>query len=206
MPVSRLLYVVAPGLVLTALFIGGCDDSNPTSPRPATLESTTEGSAASAHLSTERPFRVSADAVLLGQEFAPGFGPPDFGRSDFDGRCSAPSDFVVSFALEGSAIHLGTFTAIAEHCSVVDFSTGASSITDGVMILTAANGDELWANYTRPTASEEVPENFEFVGGTGRFAGASGEGLGHPDCDRATGTCTFDLEGVIVYDASDRAD
>lgn len=186
---------------LAAFASAACDaplGSAPSDPPPA--------SATRGQLAQELPFRLSADAIVLGQEFAPGFGPPTFGRSDFDGRCSVPSDFVVGFALEGQATHLGSFTGVAEHCSQVDFAQGGSTISDGVMVLTAADGDELWTSYVRVTLGEGQPEDHEFTGGTGRFAGASGRGLGHPDCDRSTGTCTFELEGVIVYDASDRSE
>lgn len=153
----------------------------------------------------ELPFSLSGDAVLLGQDFAPDFGPPVFGRSDFGGRCSVDSDFVIRFAIEGEATFLGRLTATAEHCSQIDFTTGLTTITDGEMVITSAYGDELWASYDRTTPGAGEPEQVEFTGGTGQFVGASGGGLAHPICDRATGTCTYDLEGVIVHDASDQA-
>lgn len=189
------------GAVLLTLVVGGCADAGPTAPPPAA-----ETFVVAAGLQLERPFQLRGDAVLLAQQLAPDFGPPLFGKSDFGGRCTVPSDFVVSFAIEGNATRMGRFTAIAEHCSVIDFASGGSAIHDGVMVITAANGDELWSNYERPTAGESTPEDHVFVGGTGRFTAASGGGLGHPDCDRSTGTCTFELEGEIVYDASHRAD
>lgn len=184
---------------LVVFFTWSCGTSTPTDPAEAPRPSANRGQP-----DQELPFQLSGDAVLLGQDFAPGFGPPTFGRSDFDGRCSVPSDFVINFALEGRATHLGKVTAVAEHCTLLDFATGGFSESDGVMIFTTANGDELWSDYQRTTNA--VPEDHEFVGGTGRFAGASGGGRGRPDCDRAAGTCVFELEGVIVYDASSRSE
>lgn len=193
------------GSALLAVLTVSCDGPDPTAPAPAAEVAGV--SAPPSALQVERPFHLDADAVLFGMQPAPDFGPPLFGKSDFDGRCSVPSDLLLSFSLEGRATRLGWFTGIAEHCSKIDFAAGRTSIiTDGEMILTAANGDELWSSYVRFGEGEGVPEEHTFVGGTGRFAGASGEGLGHPDCNRETGTCTFTLDGVIHYDASDRAD
>ena len=65
--------------------------------------------------------------------------------------------------LEGTASHLGHFTAAFN--------------ADGVVVFTAANGDELWALPTSlaPTDDPTVwhTEGI-FIGGTGRFVGASG--------------------------------
>lgn len=193
------------GLTLAALLTVGCGASPPTDPIESALAAGPPVSANRGQPDKQLPFRLRGDAVFLAQDLAPGFGPPQFGKSDFGGRCSVPSDFVLQFALEGQATHLGRFTGVAEHCSQIDFATGLSLISDGVLMLTAANGDELWTGYFRNTLGEGQPEEHEFIGGTGQFVGASGAGLGHPVCDRAAGTCTFELEGVIVYDASDRS-
>ena len=149
------------------------------------------------------PLRMTGIGLLRGQDFAPGFGPPDFGKSDFGGRCSVPSDFVIRFSLDGEGAHLGSYAADLEHCTHIDWATGFSTLLDGVVTITAANGDELWGRYERSGGSG-TPEHYLFNGGTGRFADASGEGMALVACDRATGTCEFQLEGWILYDASDR--
>lgn len=151
---------------------------------------------------TTLPFQLSGGATLVAQDFAPGF---PGGKSDFGGRCSVPSDFVISFEMAATATHLGHLAGDFEHCSQVDSQTGASTLTDGVAVLTAANGDELWATYM----SAEVPEGafdemMDFDGGTGRFTNATGEALGRAICNRANGTCEYDARGTLVYDASDR--
>jgi hypothetical protein len=192
--------VLAGGLLLAA---GACRPG-PTS--PARRESTGEPSTAANHgiSDLETSVRLAATAYFAGQDFAPGFGPPTFGRSSFGGRCSVPSDYVIRFDLEGESTHLGRVTADVEHCSRLDFTTGLSAISDGVMTIVAGNGDELWGRYERVAfGGEGDPEHVRWVGGTGRFVSATGEALSLVACDRAAGTCEYELDGVISYDASD---
>lgn len=191
-----------PALVL--LFAGACETGS-TGPDEDGASGQTAVSPSHAQATGERPLRLVGSATLTGQDFAPGFGPPTFGRSDFGGRCSVPSDFVIRFSMKGQATHLGAFSAVLEHCSRIDFQTGLISITDGVATWTAANGDELWDSYERLVpGSAGDPEDHRFIGGTGRFAAAAGEGSGFAVCDRAAGTCDFELDGWIAYAASDR--
>lgn len=162
-----------------------------------------------ANLASTHSLDLTGIGVLQGQTFAPGFGPPTFGRSLFDGRCTIPSDFVISFTLSGEGSHLGAYTAELEHCTQIDFTTGLSAISDGVATFTAANGDELWDRYERVvpgSGSRGDPENHVFWGGTGRFEGASGEALVIARCDRSTGLCDVELQGELTYDASGRSD
>lgn len=190
--------------VMVWLF-SGCGEPGPTAladdARPALSRVSAEmhGQPASGS-----PFRLHATARILAQELAPGFGPPAFGTSDFDGRCSGPADFVIRFGLEGEATHLGRFNGTVEHCTQIDFSTGEIAIIDGAMLLTAADGDELRAGYTGGSGAAGTEEVFSFTGGTGRFASASGGGIGRPECDQAAGICTFSLDGSLDFDARDR--
>lgn len=199
---SRVRRSRLPTLIVLTFMAGGCTEPSPTGVIPE--EPAAFDIIAAHHVQPPGgvPLRVRAGATLVGQDFAPGFGPPTFGRSTFDGRCSAPADFVIRFAVEGEATHLGRFTASAEHCSQIDFAAGrTSAITDGVLTYTAANGDELWSRYQRGL---DPAEHHEFVGGTGRFTGASGDGTAHVACNQATGTCVFELDGLLHFDASDR--
>jgi hypothetical protein len=85
-----------------------------------------------------------------------------------------PPDTLVITGMEaGTATHLGRFTAVSE-----DRATNNSGI--GTFNFTAANGDQLWTT-TVGVATELVPPNVSnvtlaatIVGGTGRFAGATG--------------------------------
>ncbi len=184
-------------LTLLALLAGGCTDSMTTAPIDR---------AAASYDRTERAlsFRLSGDAVLLGRDLAPGFGPPEFGKSEFGGRCSVPSDYVIRFSIAGQATHMGQVTAFDEHCGRLDFQTGLGvSDSDGEMTITAANGDELWVRHDRRPG--ELDQG-QFTGGTGRFTGASGEVVSRVQCDQAAGTCVLEMEGALAYDASDRRD
>jgi hypothetical protein len=84
---------------------------------------------------------------------------------------------------EGTASHLGRFTAAFN--------------AQGVFVFTAANGDELWALPTvlAPTAPGSKIWHTEgtFVGGTGRFAGATGS-FSHD-------IVFTDAQGDFVFDA-----
>lgn len=183
-------------LALVAALAVGCGDSMTTAPMdvPAlNLDRTGKGV----------PFQLSGDAFFMGQDFAPDFGPPEFGKSDFGGRCSVPSDFVIRFSVAGHATHMGDVTALEEHCSLVNFETGRTlSDSDGETTITAANGDELWIRHHKSPGEQDQGQ---FVGGTGRFTGASGEVGFQTECDRAAGICLLEIEGVLSYDASDRS-
>ena len=76
---------------------------------------------------------------------------------------------------EGTATHLGRFTATS--VDIVDTMTNTGT---GTFNFTAANGDQLFAT-TASVENELIPPNIshvtlsaEIVGGTGRFAGATG--------------------------------
>jgi hypothetical protein len=190
--------------LMAALALSGCDGPAPTDPAaPALLLAPVEAS--HARHGGELPMRAHASAGLISQILAPDFGPPAFGRSDFDGRCSGPSDFLLSFWLEGQAMHMGHFTGTVEHCTQVqDFLTGEVTTSDGVLVFNAANGDQLWGTYAgTPAPGGGTNEHMTFTGGTGRFASASGGGIGHAVCDRQAGTCVFEFDGTIAFDASD---
>jgi hypothetical protein len=197
MPTSR-----APFLPLAAaatLALAGCEAGTATgladASAPAMAHVTTDG----ARGPNAVPFHFRSSATLLDQELAPDFRPPEsFGTSDFGGRCSVPSHFLLRLALIGEATHLGRFTGTVEHCTQIDLSTGASSTSDGRISLRAANGDELLGIYSGVPAPAGVEEHVTFTGGTGRFSNAAGEAVGVAVCDQSAGTCVFDVDGVIT--------
>ena len=102
---------------------------------------------------------------------------------------------------QGNASHLGRFTLDSRH--VVNFVdlTGA-----GTAELTAANGDKLTTNMTGVATPQDTPGVFFIVethtvtGGTGRFAGATGEfvveRLSFPT-GPANGTTSGSFEGTL---------
>jgi hypothetical protein len=72
---------------------------------------------------------------------------------------------------QGQATYLGQFTATA--VAEVDVVTGNAH---GSWTLTAANGDQLFLTFTAVPSSDSTHGigTFTIVGGTGRFAGATG--------------------------------
>ena len=97
-----------------------------------------------------------------------------FTRSTTAQPCPPPSTFTITGTVEGTATHLGPFTA-----RTVDNVSSTSGV--GTWDFTARNGDQLFSE-TVGVETEFEPPNIShvtlhatIVGGTGRFAGASGE-------------------------------
>lgn len=95
-----------------------------------------------------------------------------------------PWDYRVIVDVDGTATHLGKISGRLEFCC--DMSTGIYK--DAVGSFVAANGDELFINSWGKVIDGKLPEHpwyviswwkdpFEFVGGTGRFEGATGGGM-----------------------------
>ena len=78
----------------------------------------------------------------------------------------------------GTSTHLGKTVMTARHCT-----PSGDNFGPGTMVLTAANGDEVWIEYfgSAPFPGPGVTVikasfTFEIIGGTGRFANADGAG------------------------------
>jgi hypothetical protein len=81
---------------------------------------------------------------------------------------------------EGNASHLGRITSFEHGLILPDGSV------QGMVVLTAANGDQLfWSDVGTFTSSTTIAGTITFTGGTGRFGNASG---------------TADFEAVILPD------
>ena len=90
----------------------------------------------------------------------------------------------------------------------INFAAGTQS---GQRTFTAANGDELHAVHAGRSAPigpglVGFVTTITFVGGTGRFANATGQMTGAGTANLMTRTTTVTNEGWITYDASDRSD
>jgi hypothetical protein len=197
-----------PALLLTAVAFaaGGCDRHAPLAPTNDNVAAL-DASLVPIEQGENVPFRWSGSGVFVSQNFAPDFGPPTFGTSDFDGRCSGPADYVARFTVTGEATHLGSLSAALEHCGYIDWQTGLTTDRDGLMVITAANGDELRGSYEDQGGGGHFTGSIAFIGGTGRFAGATGHGTFSGTTDRSQGTVpSFAMEGVIAYEASDAAE
>ena len=116
-----------------------------------------------------------------------------------------PTIMSVTGTLEGTATHLGRFTAVTT--DRVDLATAAAT---GTYTFKAANGDELFAT-TVSQGEPLVPPNIStvngtatIVGGTGRFAGATGSFsyrfTGAIDFVAGTSTGSGSFEGSVQID------
>lgn len=155
---------------------------------------------------------VGADRPL---NMSPGF---PFVRDTFAGRCSLPSDWVTTIDLRGTAEHLGRVSVVASHCTQIDIFTTPNPgvFQDGEMVVSAANGDDLWLSYAgtftfTPQGAPDVGvtdisfSTITVVGGTGRFEGATGSLTGHAVDIFPAGPHTASFAGWIVYDPSVQA-
>jgi hypothetical protein len=109
-----------------------------------------------------------------------------------------PPQFVeVLVTATGRATQLGNMTAVFPHLVEVSTMTGV-----GTWTFTAANGDTLLADSTGAATVVApgfllVVENCTITGGTGRFAGASGEFIMERLVDQDNLTTTGHFEGTI---------
>jgi len=115
------------------------------------------------------------------------------------GYCSEDPFLAFNYQVgEGEATHLGRFTTTMQFCgNGFDYKNG-----EGVFV--AANGDELYIAvpsvgfighilpYAHPLYELQFQDPFIFTGGTGRFEGASGEGMTNSFVD------LFDDEGNFI--------
>jgi len=88
---------------------------------------------------SQRPVSEAMSGYMLGMRMADDL----LNGSTFDGRCSAPSQWVSSSAGTGTMSHLGRVTWTTEHC----FQLFAGTFGDAVLVITAANGDRLYGTY-----------------------------------------------------------
>lgn len=121
-----------------------------------------------------------------------------------------PGKLKVDVEGSGQGTHIGRYTIVRRHC----FDLATASITDGYFEQTAANGDRLWGTYYgTPGGVLEFDENgnplvviinspWTITGGTGRFAGARGEGDTEGSLNVVTKEGNFSMKGWISYSAS----
>lgn len=158
--------------LVTALAVVACDRS-PVSPTigPATAGAGGDRSA------QELPWRIDATVAVT--------------------PAPAPAGCLVYFTsvIEGTATHLGRFTGVGSTCVTSQVAPdptppftpagpapyATATFTNPLWTLTAANGDELWLEGPGATAVISLADNslkgigtMEIIGGTGRFAGATG--------------------------------
>ncbi|MCJ7782152.1 MAG: hypothetical protein MUQ27_15165, partial [Acidimicrobiia bacterium] len=102
----------------------------------------------------------------------------------------------------GTISHLGRVSWTTEHC----FQVFLGTFGDAVLVITSANGDQLYGTYDGVlTSGTTFVEDMIITGGTGRFAGASGVVAEAGWFDLATGYMEVTGDGWISYDASRRS-
>lgn len=124
----------------------------------------------------ERPFKLQGTTAVIGNPFAP------------EGAVMEGS---------GTATHLGNWTN--EGPIFFDGSSGPPFPATGIVHFTAANGDQLDVLLVGTIDANLVATaTYHIVGGTGRFAGASGHGdfAAAPNSD---GTLSYTSTGTIDY-------
>lgn len=109
----------------------------------------------------------------------------------------------------GVATGMGTVTMAASDCVLTDGVSPVYLFTGGKLVLTAANGDKLTADYSGmlvPTAATtpeapvyQLQGSYRVTGGTGRFTHATGAGVLGGSENLATGQGSFTASGLIRY-------
>ncbi len=131
----------------------------------------------------------------------------------FDGHCATTVGFVAPLPGDAPNVlrlhitylcqltHMGRTTGIAEQ--VVTFTGPSTAIASNSTTLTAANGDQLFGTWTGTSSSVGPDISFSgpstFVGGTGRFAAASGSSFTEGTASFVTNTGQFTMKGTLSY-------
>ena len=120
-----------------------------------------------------------------------------------DQRCG-PNAITIGFEGAGVASHLGRMTGNGSNCTEPTLGAESVEIWDGTATFVAADGSTLTAAYSGVQAApvggaaETIVTN-TVVGGTGRFAGASGSWTQTGTIDFVTGSFTGTFSGWIAY-------
>lgn len=147
------------------------------------------------------PFR--ADMFTQGQGLVP------------SSACGAFPRLLNTQVGEGEASHLGRFSVVITFCmdvtAVLDgMLTEGESIPydNGFGTLTAANGDVLYLEISGAVLPSDDPDYdfefmdaFQFTGGTGRFAGATGEGMTASFVNQSEDRTDHEWVGTLVLPA-----
>ena len=191
---KQLLFIVCAALVITSC--RKSTDSVPFNTSNQQSVPTSNNTTTNPHNSgrSANPFRGSMNYVFV---------------SDYDLPCSCGAYYVVGNLYgTGEFAHLGLVTSRIKPCVSPIFTSGVHTgdhVAVECAFLTAANGDELDC-YTHPYDLIYGPTaavgtvHVDFVGGTGRFADATGSFTGTVTVPYGTGTASLtDVDGTINY-------
>lgn len=182
-------------LAALALTLTACE-------QPLEPEALKSSASANSESAVSRPVQGSlhTDRVVIGP--SPAILPDGFSISDCGGTLPVP----VYVHAEGTLSHLGTVEVEGAHCTERSLTPLPVDFGRGVSIWTAANGDQLYANYegtqtkfVEPGVVVAFEVTYTITGGTGRFAGASGQLSSKGTLNLNTFTADEDLSGQITY-------
>jgi hypothetical protein len=173
-------------VLVSVVALSGCSGDTPTSlssvgptATPAAQASLAEGA------SESRPISGHCELTTLSTVPAPA--PPVF-RQTVEGTCQLSQ-------LGRTTVHF---------IQIVNFGTSTQQSVE--LTYTAANGDVLRAasagTSTPSAAGVSFSSTITFIGGTGRFANATGQAHAEGTADLAAGTSEYALDGRIAFDAS----
>ena len=177
----------AVGIVVAALSVGCAQPVSPTSSTPV------PSSGPSVNTPGRNSIGIGNSAKVTGHEVP--------FKGSLEGVVTiTPQTPPFAFVLiegTGNATQLGRFTLAVPH--VVNFATATGS---GSYQFTAANGDELTAEFTdgradTSTSVFSIVETVTITEGTGRFVGATGTFTARRLFDTVTGLTTGSFEGTI---------
>ena len=102
----------------------------------------------------------------------------------------------------GTATHFGKLMLVSGDC-INPISETAFSFSSNQLVLTAANGDQVFAMYSGMLTIEGtlgiITGGYQIVGGSGRFLQATGAGTVQGVEDIGTGKGQIQLTGTISY-------
>lgn len=104
----------------------------------------------------------------------------------------------------GLASHGGKITVASTDCiNPMNPTATAFSFASERVVLTAASGEQIWARYAGTLTVEGfigvIAGGYEIIGGTGRYAAATGAGSIQGIEDMTTGKGQIQLIGTIAY-------
>lgn len=114
-----------------------------------------------------------------------------------------PPIVVVQFTATGESNMLGPSTTVGYSLMRIGADGTPMSVTDGIYVEMAANGDAIYGTFSGLIRPSEKPgfitmEGISVItGGKGRFAGASGHDRLRAESELATGKGSFSWEGLI---------
>jgi hypothetical protein len=136
-------------------------------------------------------FLAPASAVLAGDQV------PIKGRLTIVPDPNVPGQRLIT----GNVSHFGSVTGV--NMVSVHFVSRVKATFTGMFTLTAANGDTIFGSdagtllFNPATGFFDVNEILMFMGGTGRFEGATGGATGVGQVDPSTNVAVESFEGVI---------